>query len=319
VVAVDPESRTVEQFGDFPGAHKYAGGVLAHNGKIYAIPNRAQHILEVDPETNATTLIDLGPAILEAADSRAKKFQWNGGAVAPNGKIYGIPWGAQSVLEFDPKTRTVSTLGNLSNGGGSWAGAVLLPNGRILGVPYRANSILEIDPETRTVTTWGDLSPYRDNNGTDWTQDDACASNTGWRGAAFVPATGLVYAYPWGRGTPLVSPCMLVIDPAERTTRIIEMPDLQVPYEPVILAPNGRLYGIPLHGVPTVEFDPLTETWKHLRRINRENGGYGGAAVSFDGHIYAVPNSARTILEIIPGGDSVFDPNVVLSGYWNQN
>ena len=97
------------------------------------------------------------------------------------------------------------------------------------------------------------------------------------------------------------------------------MPDLQVPYEPVILAPNGKLYGIPLYGVPTVEFDPLTETWKHLRRINRENGGYGGAAVSFDGHIYAVPNSARTILEIIPGGDSVFDPNVVLSGYWNQN
>jgi hypothetical protein len=41
--------------------------------------------------------------------------------------------------------------------------------------------------------------------------------------------------------------------------------------------------------------------------------------MGFDGHIYAVPKAARTILEIIPGGDSVFDPNVVLSGYWNQN
>ena len=125
-----------------------------------------------------------------------------GCGVLPSGRVAVVGGGGSDYQPrrdgevFDPETQTVATLGNLPNDGEAWAGSVLLPSGRILGIPYRANAVLEIDPETRTVTTWGDLSPYRDRNGTFEYWDDACASNSGWRAGAYVPATGLVYAYP---------------------------------------------------------------------------------------------------------------------------
>ena len=37
--------------------------------------------------------------------------KWIGGVLATNGKIFGIPYAAKSVLEIDPAKRAVSTFG----------------------------------------------------------------------------------------------------------------------------------------------------------------------------------------------------------------
>ena len=58
--------------------------------------------------------------------------KWVGGVLAPNGKIYGIPYNNTSVLVIDPDTNTTTTFGSLS-GSNKWFGGYSIPSiGRIL-------------------------------------------------------------------------------------------------------------------------------------------------------------------------------------------
>jgi maltose-binding protein MalE len=95
--------------------------------------------LIIDPETNT---IDT-TSITGLTDN-----VWRGGVLAPNGKIYGIPFISTSVLIIDPETNTAdtNTISGLSSGV-KWAGGALAPNGKIYGIPYADNSVLIIDPE----------------------------------------------------------------------------------------------------------------------------------------------------------------------------
>lgn len=61
---------------------KWQGGVLAPNGKVYAIPSQSTSVLIIDPATNTydnTTISGL-----------TVSFSWRGGVLAPNGKITGF-------------------------------------------------------------------------------------------------------------------------------------------------------------------------------------------------------------------------------------
>ena len=66
------------------GDYKWAGGVLAPNGKIVGIPMNTASVLMIDPESGTadTTLI---------ASTEASAHRWCGGVLAPNGLIYGKP------------------------------------------------------------------------------------------------------------------------------------------------------------------------------------------------------------------------------------
>ena len=81
--------------------------------------------------------------------------KWNGGVLAPNGKIYGIPRSTTSVLIIDPVTNTTdtTTISGLSSETSKWLGGVLAPNGKIYCIPYNSSSVLIIDPVTNTVDT----------------------------------------------------------------------------------------------------------------------------------------------------------------------
>ena len=69
--------------------------------------------------------------------------KWYGGVLAPNGNIYGIPFGSTTVLKIDPTTDTATTFGSLS-GSTKWRGGVLAPNGNIYGIPYSAATVLKL-------------------------------------------------------------------------------------------------------------------------------------------------------------------------------
>ena len=73
---------------------------------------------------------------------------YNGGVLAPNGKIYGIPDGETStILEIDPSDPgSAKPIPIPSYTSGGWGGGVLAPNGKIHGIPNGTNTILEIDP-----------------------------------------------------------------------------------------------------------------------------------------------------------------------------
>ena len=63
--------------------------------------------------------------------------KWAGGVLAPNGRIYGMPWRSSTVLEFDPTTKAISLLGSaIGSANYSWSGGVLAQSGRIVAVPY---------------------------------------------------------------------------------------------------------------------------------------------------------------------------------------
>jgi len=71
--------------------------------------------------------------------------KWAGGVLAPNGRIYGVPWRSSSVLEFDPSTKAISLLGSgIGSANFSWSGGALSKSGRIVAVPYNGAWVLEI-------------------------------------------------------------------------------------------------------------------------------------------------------------------------------
>ncbi len=110
-----------------------------------------------------------------------------GGVLAPNGKIYGIPFQATTVLEIDPVTKTTTEFGSLA-GTYKWWGGVLAPNGKIYGIPCDSKTVLEIDPVTKTTTEFGSL-----------------AGTFKWQGGVLAP-NGKIY------GIPSLSTTVLEID-----------------------------------------------------------------------------------------------------------
>ncbi len=84
-------------------------------------------------------------------DSGANKFR--GGVLAPNGKIYCIPYESTYVAIIDPINKTVDTTSITGiSGTGKFIGGVLAPNGNIYCIPFNATFILIINPTTNTTT-----------------------------------------------------------------------------------------------------------------------------------------------------------------------
>ncbi len=164
---------------------KWLGGVLAPNGKIYGIPNRADFILEIDPN-NLETIGPVGPN-LTVDPYTSQTHKWAGGVLAGNGNIYGIPEQATQVLEIIPTDIERSgTFGTRRFGTGKkWFGGALAANGNIYSPPCGEDEgvfLLEIDPSQRTIDLLG-------------------PANTATPGAKCVGATlapnGKIYSAPW--------------------------------------------------------------------------------------------------------------------------
>ena len=178
-----------------------------------------------DTFSNPSAGTAVGFAVTSSANgsgSLSGSDKWVGGVLAPNGKIYGIPYNSTSVLVIDPATNTTSTFGSLGSGIFKWFGGVLAPNGKIYGIPYRSTSVLVIDPATNTTSTFGSLS-----------------GNDKWGGGVLAP-NGKIY------GIPVNSTSVLVIDPAANTTSTFGSLSGISKWFGGVLAPNGKIYGIPL-------------------------------------------------------------------------
>ena len=199
---------------------------------------------------------------------------WRGSVLA-NGKIFGIPTNATTILEIDPETRSVSTFGNVGGGGSDsdcaghlncgvdkWIEGVLVPSGKILGIPFAAESVLEIDPVARTATTWGVLSS---------------SVKRKWLGGVLAD-NGMVYAIPYD------SPTVLEI---VRRARAHTYPCSHTKPTPCPPAPN-----------PAPQ-NPETNAVTTFGNVGYDSCKWYGGVLAPNGRIYTIPYSAVFVMEIV--------------------
>ena len=246
--------------------------------KIVTEPTMFEKIVAAVNENSGieytTTVSEFG----EFSDSS----KWNGGVLAPNGKIYGIPYNSTTVLEIDPVTQTATTFGSLS-GSEKWNGGVLAPNGKIYGIPYNSTTVLEIDPVTQTATTFGSLS-----------------GSEKWNGGVLAP-NGKIYGIPRKSGT------VLEIDPEAQTATTfgnVEISSSGIAYIGGVLAPNGKIYAIPYNAGNILKIDPEARTVSTFGTLS-ESAKWSGGVLAPNGKIYGIPYGSSTVLEIDPETDSI--------------
>jgi hypothetical protein len=131
-----------------PDNAKFAGGVLAPNGRIYCIPLARRNFLVIDTSNNTyQETIDISGLISPGSQA------FSGGVLAPNGNIYCIPLNATSVIRVDTSSNTafkIDISGGTLSGGTYFTGGVLAPNGLIYGIPQSSTRMLVIDPVSNT-------------------------------------------------------------------------------------------------------------------------------------------------------------------------
>ena len=122
VLIVDPTtnaSDTSTLAGLSSEGSKWAGGVLARNGRIYGIPHNATSVLVIDPAAGShhTRRQSMCVCGMDAGTMTTKMtglgsgLKWWGGVLGPDGMIYCIPFQASSVLVIDPNTDTSKFIG----------------------------------------------------------------------------------------------------------------------------------------------------------------------------------------------------------------
>lgn len=95
------------------------------------------------------------PAAVSTIGTLAGGTKWNGGVLAANGLIYGIPFASNEVLVIDPRTEQISTFPAGTSGSLlKWWGGVLTPGGEIVGVPFRQDGILAIRTSLPQLPGW---------------------------------------------------------------------------------------------------------------------------------------------------------------------
>ena len=171
---------------------------------------------------------------------------WVGGVLAPNGKIYGIPFNGGLILIIDVATgiATRDNMGADFNVGGNYkfVGGVLAPNGKIYGITAWHYDILIIDVAAGTAIL-----------------DDMGLEITGafqWSGGVLGP-DGLIY------GMPRDSTDILIIDPvtdtAIRSDMDVTMDDSNKWYG-ATLGLDGVVYGIPSKAGDLLRISPRSQT-----------------------------------------------------------
>jgi hypothetical protein len=137
LMELDPVTGSTVLFGPSFPAFSFTSGVLAPNGMIYTVPYTNTAIYEIDPTKRTATAVT---GVLVGG--------YSNGSLAPNGKIYMFPYDAPNtnVLEFDPNTKQMTSIGNNFAGGlaNKYEDGVMAPNGKIYTIPRDATNVAEI-------------------------------------------------------------------------------------------------------------------------------------------------------------------------------
>ena len=203
---------------------------------------------------------------------------FNGGVLAPNGKIYCI--GASNIGIIDPTTNALSLTATTTSV--FYGGHVLAPNGKIYCIPSDTTGVIGVvDPTTNTFST-----PV---SGT--------AVSTAYNGGVLAP-NGKIYCMPY-RATNVG-----VIDPVANTfTTFGSISDgtSSGAYNAGVVAPNGKIYCIPRYATAVGVIDPALNTFTSFgTTATYSTGAYIGGVLAPNGKIYCIPLGAPTVAVIDP-------------------
>ena len=285
-----------EMGGPHPGEWKWHGGVLSpYDRCIYGIPQFAETVLRIDPQTQTTSEIG-GPF---PGASPTGKHKWYGGLLGGDGCIYGVPQCASSVLKINPYTQEVTQIGKVEPGGWKWHGGVTGRDGCIYGIPANADTVLKIDPFSQEVTTIP--FSYRCHHRSD--------RKYKYLGGVLGP-DGRIYCIPSDADH------VLRIDPA--TCSAVEIgPEIGTrathchishncnKWQNGFLAPDGLIYAIPLKASAVLRVDPVRCTVDVVGGPFLGFEKWEGGVLSRLGAMYCVPLNSKKILKINPKGDGV--------------
>jgi len=173
-----------------PTPEDYYSFVPISDTQFVGVPWDASYIIHLDATTNT---------VYTGASVIATPGDWTYGVLAPNGKVYMPPYGASSIIEYDPNTQTVTYYGDFT-GSDKWYGAIVTPDGLVYGVPRDSSQILEFNTNTK------ELKLY----------DTGVTSDDKWWGGFYYNRK--VYM------TPLTYPAILEFDPQTKEIKFYSTP-----------------------------------------------------------------------------------------------
>lgn len=295
----------ISTFGSLTTNDSYWGGDVATNGKIYCAPYQSGNILEIDPTTDTTRIID--------ASSIIGTFrQYRDAVGASNGKVYFIPYWNQQVLELDPATDTLTLIGD--TGIGRYNEGIEADNGKIYCAPSVGfTNILEINPSTqstRLIAIGQDsfnsivkfsadrlyLIPASNSNIIEFSISTETITLFGnytdpnkWKETVIIGNN--IYAIPHGVNY------MLEIDTTTNTATTFTLAGAgSFSWQGGKKGLDGLIYPIPYLGSNDVyAIDTLTESSSLAKAIGN---GWRGSVQTSNGIIYGVPYYASSILKI---------------------
>lgn len=150
---LDSETPSTKLVGTYPSANKWSSGLIDRDGNIYCIPFTATEMMKIIP--GKTVDEDVYEMIPLPSDIQNIKYKFRSGTVAPNGKLYMIPYGATFALIYDPHTNTFTTLPVPGSEVYKFIGTTLGMNGLIYALPYDTTQIIEINPNTNEIKRVG--------------------------------------------------------------------------------------------------------------------------------------------------------------------
>lgn len=249
LIVLDPSTNTVNQTINTPGI-TFGYPTLARNGKFYEPGSGLIRVFDPASET-ATTF---------AATTNVDSY--NGTQLAPNGKIYTIPFYSTIFTVIDPEAGTGATFGfaggfsytAMTAVGMLFEGAVLAPNGKIYCIPHNVPStsgnvptgpIGIINPDDNTTTTiasWIGSGPGGVN----------CQT-------AFLAPNGKIYT------APNQDSFVVCIDPETNTTTKLIGNTFGYPtgqFQGAVMHPNGKAFFIPYYSTAIgVMYFNLNNKW----------------------------------------------------------
>jgi streptogramin lyase len=246
---------------------------------------------------------------------------YEGGVIAPNGKIYLVPRTATVGAIIDPNNNTVTTYGSFP-GGGAYVGGVLAPNGNIYFCSSVATVGRFVDPANNSVTTYGSFPGVLSNEGgalapngniyffpraatvgrfvdpsnNTVTTYGSFPGNDAYIGGVLAP-NGKIYLVPHNAtvGT--------IIDPNNNTVTTYGSFPGSAAYVGGVLAPNGQLYFVPTSATVGVIVDPSNNTVTTYGSF--PGGGHEGGVLAPNGKIYLVPTNATVGRFVDPANNTV--------------
>ena len=262
--------------GNVSAEDKWTGGVL-FNDNMYAIPQASKAILKVNTNTNQFSFIDI-------SNLATVSYNWVGGVLAPDSRIYGIPHNINKVLRINTANDTAINI-DISGGtpGASpyYYGGVLAPNGRIYGIPFGATAVLVIDPVAGTSQT--DIAGLT-----------GLPAGNKWAGGVLAP-NGNIYCVPYDSNN------VLVINTNTNTTSTFSVTGLtgSNKYAGGVLGLDGKIYCSPNSATSVLVIDPVTNTGTITSISNLPSGGLykwaAGGVLAPNGKIYLTPGTSTRI------------------------